>query len=188
MKGKRGTHLGQTLTVICIITQNGQLWTSVLLSPLHSNKYACFHTWCQRARLKLPDHMTEFSLKIGSIGVLQCHEHVLHINNPVTLSIKLTKGLKCTKGRGDFSVCTFDYTNIRTQRRRQTKKSHAAASLYSSLKPAVYVTYINTLKPACNSFVKQMKESWLNQERHKKYHSSTMFWICLRIPCKYHST
>lgn len=60
---------------------------------ISKNFHARSPTWCQRARLELPDHMTEFSLQIGSIGVLQYHEHVLHVNNPITLSVELTKGL-----------------------------------------------------------------------------------------------
>ncbi len=132
---------------------------------INKNVHVCFPTWCQRARLKLPDHMTEFSLQVGPIGVFQCHEHVLHINNPITLSIKLTKGLRSTNGRDNFFLSVRSVTQIFgwgiAQKRMQTenKRRTRTTSLSSSLKPVVHFTYINTLEPACESFVLQMKAS-----------------------------
>lgn len=57
------------------------------------NVHAFHLTWSQRAGLELSDHVTQFSLQICTVAVLQGHEHALDINDPIALSIKLTKSL-----------------------------------------------------------------------------------------------
>ena len=65
-----------------------------------------FPTWGQGACLELSDNMTQLSLKIGPIGVLQGHQHVLYLDHSITFCIKLTKGLtqQQTGNRKQFAM------------------------------------------------------------------------------------
>lgn len=174
-KGKRGKQLGQTLTVICKITQNGQLWTSVLLSLMHLNKYACSfphlvsksmpevawsHDWV------LPEDWLHWSSSVPwACSPHQQSHHPQHQTDQRPEEHKWKRWFFC------LYILWHKYQD--TKEKKGQQNSHAAG-LSSSLKPVVYFTYINTLKPACESFVNE--RVMVKSGKAQKYYCTTMFF------------
>lgn len=61
---------------------------------VYPGKQITYRTWGKRAGLKLSYHITQLSLQISSIGVLQSNQHALYVHHSIPLRIKLTKGLR----------------------------------------------------------------------------------------------